>query len=116
MEQLPLAPVSAPAPAPAPAVSPAQAEQQKEDPSTVTTPVEPLNKPDVDIPFEAGKLPLDVAIFHSVRAVGSDERIKKYLGAIMLIGGSSLIPGIDSALSSRLVYRFHNTFDLGNSS
>lgn len=54
----------------------------------------------IDVPFEASKLPLDVAIFNSVRAAG-DDRIRKYLQAVLLIGGTAHISGIGPALESR---------------
>ena len=56
---------------------------------------------DIDICFEASKLPLDVAIFNSARAAGGDEKIRKYLQAVLVIGGSALIPGMSHALESR---------------
>ena len=59
----------------------------------------------VDISFEASKLPLDVAIYNSARAAG-EEKVKKYLQAVLVIGGSALIPGMTHALESRLDIRF----------
>ncbi|KAF8159517.1 actin-related protein [Crassisporium funariophilum] len=56
----------------------------------------------IDVCFEASKLPLDVAIFNSARAAGGDEKIRKYLQAVLVIGGTSLIPGMAHALESRL--------------
>ncbi|KAH7927316.1 actin-like ATPase domain-containing protein [Leucogyrophana mollusca] len=56
----------------------------------------------IDVCFEASKLPLDVAIFNSARASGGDEKIRKYLQAVLVIGGSALIPGMAHALESRL--------------
>ncbi|KAH7913839.1 hypothetical protein BJ138DRAFT_1124029 [Hygrophoropsis aurantiaca] len=56
----------------------------------------------IDVSFEASKLPLDVAIFNSARASGGDEKIRKYLQAVLVIGGSALIPGMAHALESRL--------------
>lgn len=56
----------------------------------------------IDVCFEASKLPLDVAIFNSARAAGGDERIRKYLQAVLVIGGTALIPGMGLALESRL--------------
>jgi actin-related protein 8 len=55
----------------------------------------------IDVPFEASKLPLDVAIFNSARAAGGDEKIRKYLQAVLVIGGTALIPGTAHALESR---------------
>lgn len=57
----------------------------------------------IDVAFEAGKLPLDVAIFNSARAAGGDDRIRKYLQAVLLIGGGALVPGMAHALESRCV-------------
>lgn len=59
----------------------------------------------IDVCFEASKLPLDVAIFNSARAAG-DEKIRKYLQALLVIGGGSGIPGISHALESRLAVLF----------
>lgn len=56
----------------------------------------------IDVCFEASKLPLDVAIFNSARAAGGDEKIRKYLQAVLVIGGSALVPGMAHALESRL--------------
>jgi actin-related protein 8 len=57
----------------------------------------------IDVCFEASKLPLDVAIFNSARAAGGDEKIRKYLQAVLVIGGTALIPGMAHALESRFV-------------
>ncbi|KAH9941980.1 actin-like ATPase domain-containing protein [Amylocystis lapponica] len=56
----------------------------------------------IDVCFEASKLPLDVAIFNSARAAGGDEKIRKYLQAVLVIGGTALMPGMAHALESRL--------------
>ncbi|EGN96670.1 hypothetical protein SERLA73DRAFT_111324 [Serpula lacrymans var. lacrymans S7.3] len=56
----------------------------------------------IDVCFEASKLPLDVAIFNSARAAGGDDKIRKYLQAVLVIGGTGLIPGMAHALESRL--------------
>lgn len=55
----------------------------------------------IDVSFEASKLPLDVAIFNSARAAGGDEKIRKYLQAVLVVGGSALVPGMAHALESR---------------
>lgn len=60
----------------------------------------------IDVCFEASKLPLDVAIFNSARAAGGDEKIRKYLQAVLVVGGTALIPGMAHALESRFVGRF----------
>ncbi|CCM00587.1 uncharacterized protein FIBRA_02623 [Fibroporia radiculosa] len=56
----------------------------------------------IDVCFEASKLPLDVAVFNSARAAGGDEKIRKYLQAVLIIGGTALVPGMAHALESRL--------------
>ncbi|KAI0640783.1 actin-like ATPase domain-containing protein [Trametes meyenii] len=56
----------------------------------------------LDVSFEASKLPLDVAIFNSARAAGGDEKIRKYLQAVLVVGGTALVPGMAHALESRL--------------
>lgn len=55
----------------------------------------------IDVCLEASKLPLDVAIFNSARACGGDEKIRKYLQAVLVIGGGAQIPGMAHALESR---------------
>lgn len=57
----------------------------------------------IDIPFEASKLPLDVAIFNSARGAGGEDRIRKYLQAVLVVGGGALTPGMAHALESRYV-------------
>ena len=65
----------------------------------------------LDIAFEASKLPMDVAIFNSARAAGGDEKIRKYLQAVLVVGGTALVPGISHALESRYVLRHVLIFD-----
>ena len=55
----------------------------------------------IDVCFEASKLPLDVAIFNSARAAGGDEKIRKYLQGVLVVGGCALVPGMSHALESR---------------
>ena len=57
--------------------------------------------PQIDLLLEASKLPLDVAIFNSTRAAGGDDKIRKYLQAVLVVGGTALTPGIAHALESR---------------
>ena len=76
-------------------------EQPSQAPPAPSTPSYPGGYA-IDVCFEASKLPLDVAIFNSARAAGGDEKIRKYLQAVLVIGGSALIPGMAHALESRL--------------
>lgn len=64
----------------------------------------------IDVCFEASKLPLDVAVFNSARAAGGDDKIRKYLQAVLVIGGTSLIPGMAHALESRFVFQLVSSF------
>ncbi|KAG8860335.1 actin-like protein arp8 [Tulasnella sp. 330] len=57
--------------------------------------------PVLDVPYEASKLPMDVAIFNSARAAGP-EKSKKFLQTVVVVGGSARIPGVIHALESRL--------------
>ncbi|KIY53353.1 actin-like ATPase domain-containing protein [Fistulina hepatica ATCC 64428] len=57
--------------------------------------------PRIDIPREASKLPLDVAIYQSARTAGP-EKLHKYLQAVLVIGGSARIAGMANAIKSRL--------------
>lgn len=61
----------------------------------------PGGLPIIDVCSEASKLPLDVAIFNSARACGGDDKIRKYLQAVLVIGGGAQIPGMAHALESR---------------
>ena len=62
--------------------------------------------PQIDLFLEASKLPLDVAIFNSTRAAGGDDKIRKYLQAVLVVGGTALTPGMAHALESRYVRLF----------
>ena len=71
-------------------------------PSQAQTPVPTQpNGFSIDVCFEASKLPLDIAIFNSVRATGGEEKIRKYLQAVLVVGGTALTQGIVHALESR---------------
>jgi actin-related protein 8 len=60
--------------------------------------------PQIDLLLEASKLPLDVAIFNSTRAAGGDDKIRKYLQAVLVVGGTGLTPGMAHALESRCAF------------
>jgi actin-related protein 8 len=82
---------------------PSQTQQPSVTPQTQSGPAA-ANFPGgfpIDVCFEASKLPMDVAIFNSARAAGGDEKIRKYLQAVLVIGGTALIPGMAHALESR---------------
>ncbi|QRW03261.1 actin [Ceratobasidium sp. AG-Ba] len=69
--------------------------------NSVPAPV-PVAPAVIDVRWEASKLPLDVAIFNSTRAAGGVDRIKKFLQVVVVVGGTSIIPGMVHALESRL--------------
>lgn len=60
--------------------------------------------PQIDLFLEASKLPLDVAIFNCTRAAGGDDKIRKYLQAVLVVGGTAQTPGMAHALESRYVF------------
>lgn len=61
--------------------------------STSETPMETIDVGD--------KIPLDVAILNSAFAAGGDERIRKYLQAMPVIGGMTMLPCMLRVLESR---------------
>ncbi|KAI0330934.1 actin-like ATPase domain-containing protein [Cubamyces sp. BRFM 1775] len=84
--------------------TPAVAPQPAQHPQAAPPPMIPIayRAFNLDVSFEASKLPLDVAIFNSARAAGGDEKIRKYLQAVLVVGGTALVPGMAHALESRL--------------
>ena len=71
------------------------------------TVTKPESTSQLDTRFEASKIPLDLAIFHSIQAsttgagAGGPDRLKKMLSCILVVGGTALTPGILGALDSR---------------
>lgn len=57
--------------------------------------------PTVDYQWESGKLPLDLAILESLTSLGTEDRIKKMAGAILITGGLANIHNIAWGVSSR---------------
>lgn len=55
----------------------------------------------IDYGWEAGKLPLDLAIVQSLSAAGSEDRVKKLCGAIVLTGGLANLHNVAWGISSR---------------
>ena len=85
----------------------AQQPQPQQQPGQGQGPSQQSSKdatPQIDLSLEASKLPLDVAIFNSTRAAGGDDKIRKYLQAVLVVGGTALTPGIAHALESRYVF------------
>jgi len=87
-----------------------------QSPTTDTAPAEP--RP-LDIRYEASKIPLDLAILHSIRASSNPpsggqvqqsaaaaalavERTKRLFQFVLVVGGTALTPGMLHALESRL--------------
>ncbi|KZW01252.1 actin-like ATPase domain-containing protein [Exidia glandulosa HHB12029] len=57
----------------------------------------------LDIPREAAKLPVDVAVFNSARAVGAEDKVRRMLSSVLLVGGGAArIRGVNAALETRL--------------
>ena len=80
-----------------------QRKGQGSGPALQQTSKEKEAAPQIDLFLEASKLPLDVAIFNSTRAAGGDDKIRKYLQAVLVVGGTALTPGMAHALESRFV-------------
>lgn len=57
--------------------------------------------PAVDHVGESSKLPLDVAVMESLSQCGSDDRLKRVITNILLVGGLSNMQGVGFALQSR---------------
>jgi hypothetical protein len=55
----------------------------------------------VDVPVESSKIPLDVAVMTSLSTAQTEERVKKLVSGLLLVGGTSLIPGAGWAVQSR---------------
>lgn len=101
------------APTPPPPSSTGGAEEPVASPGTGEGTGSTTGSFNLDIAFEASKLPMDVAIFNSARAAGGDEKIRRYLQAVLVVGGTALIPGISHALESRRVcYYCHMLWQL----
>lgn len=68
-----------------------------------------IHIPPLDVKYEAGKVPLDLAIYHSIQcstinaSMAGTERLKKMLSCILVVGGTALTPGMLGALDSRSV-------------
>lgn len=55
----------------------------------------------VDYVGESSKLPLDIAVMESLAQCGSDDRLKRVITNILLVGGLSNMQGVGFALQSR---------------
>jgi len=92
---------------PVPSNQPASQQQQQQQPSGQAQGPSQSQQPSkdaapqIDLLLEASKLPLDVAIFNSARAAGGDDKIRKYLQAVLVVGGTALTQGMAHALESR---------------
>lgn len=89
-------------PAPGTKKSQSKAKGEGSSRSAAPPPIPAPAAPSIDVRWEASKLPLDVAIFNSARAAGGVDRIKKFLQVVVIVGGTSMIPGMVHALESRL--------------
>jgi len=56
---------------------------------------------DADVIEESSRVPLDAAIAAAISVVGTENKIKSASGAILLIGGSSALKGLNAFLAER---------------
>jgi actin-related protein 8 len=68
----------------------ANAEEEEEDAGPV-----------IDYEGESSKLPLDIAVIESLTQCGSDDRLKRIITNILLVGGVANMQGAGFALQSR---------------
>jgi actin-related protein 8 len=59
---------------------------------------------DYDIAEEASRIPLDSAIAASIATLGSENKAKAAASAILLIGGSTALKGLNAFLAERYVH------------
>lgn len=59
--------------------------------------------PTIDVRYEAGKIPLDVAVVESILAAGTEDRMKRVCANVLIVGGTGAIHNIGFAVESRLV-------------
>ena len=65
---------------------------------------------DFDIALEASKIPLDVAIFESINATQSEERMRRLVANLVIVGGTAKIHNAGFAIQSRLAVLFAAQF------
>ncbi|GAA96764.1 uncharacterized protein L969DRAFT_90691 [Mixia osmundae IAM 14324] len=67
-------------------------------------PVPPVDVdyPYIDVAFESSKTSVDGGIYESIMTSISEERLKRFLGNLILVGGTSLLHGMPFAVQSRL--------------
>ena len=73
----------------------------------------PLNS--VDHELESGKLPLDVAVYESITQAGGDDKVKRVISNILVIGGVANMQGTGMALQSRYVPSYLTSSTTGTS-
>lgn len=95
-------------------------ERQSPNPASKDTPTKAAQQQQhlpasfsIDAAWEAGKVPLDFAVWHSIlgsisnmTSTGTaEERVKRLTANIICTGGTGLLPGLGMALEARLVFR-----------
>lgn len=54
-----------------------------------------------DILEESGKVPLDVGIVNTLMSCGTEERVRRMAGSLLLVGGTAGLPALGYAIQSR---------------
>ncbi|KAL7414542.1 hypothetical protein BDY24DRAFT_361005 [Mrakia frigida] len=56
-----------------------------------------------DILEESGKVPLDVGIVNTLMSCGTEERVRRMAGSLLLVGGTAGLPALGYAIQSRVL-------------
>ncbi|KAM0750707.1 actin-like ATPase domain-containing protein [Meredithblackwellia eburnea MCA 4105] len=59
-------------------------------------------QPILNIRYEAGKIPLDVAVVESIVAAGTEDRMKRLCQNVLVVGGSAAIHNVGFAVETRV--------------
>ncbi|KAK4693561.1 hypothetical protein P7C70_g8899, partial [Phenoliferia sp. Uapishka_3] len=71
-------------------------------PTRQTSPTPAAAAPTIDVRYEAGKIPLDVAVVESILAAGTEDRMKRICQNVLIVGGTGSIHNIGFAVESRV--------------
>lgn len=67
----------------------------------VAAPPLPTSPDGIDLRAESGKIPLHVAVVHSILAAATEDRMRRICNNVLVVGGGGLIHNIGFAIESR---------------